>query len=447
MATAPVATVTEREGAVGLAPDVLVVLGDGVLRTIDLVAPEVSIGRAPDCDVVIEHPSLSRRHAVLRPGPPATVQDLDTTNGTRLGGGLRRGGPPVSLHAGDSFSIGPIAFVIARAAAHRTEPRDDDPLRIVDPTPAGIPPVIREVARSTASVLILGETGVGKEVLATTLHGLSGRPGALTRINCAALSESLLEAELFGHERGAFTGALGQRAGLLEAAHEGTVFLDEVGELSPAIQAKLLRAVEQREVVRLGSTRPVAIDVRFIAATNRDLVASVEAGTFRRDLFFRLDGVQLTIPPLRERRTQIARLAYQFLDAARARAGKPQLALATSALVALEAHAWPGNVRELKAVVERAVLLCQGREITARDLAFSRPSDPPARAARHEAAFAVTQREPLVLTGDQAADRDAVLRALEACAGNQTRAAKQLGISRTTFVTKLKLYRIRRPRT
>ena len=160
-------------------------------------------------------------------------------------------------------------------------------------------PFLREVAASGVHVLLLGETGVGKEVLAETLHALSARSGPLVRVNCAALSDSLLGSELFGHARGAFTGALHARAGLLEAAAGGTLFLDEVGELPLPIQAKILRALESREVLRLGSSMPVAIDARFIAATNRDLPAEIEAGRFRRDLFFRLDGMTLRIPPLR----------------------------------------------------------------------------------------------------------------------------------------------------
>jgi transcriptional regulator with GAF, ATPase, and Fis domain len=344
-----------------------------------------------------------------------------------------------------------------RGAPPESEGDDADLLHVVDPSPCSVSSLVGEIARSRASVLILGETGVGKEVLAGTLHALSRRRGVLTRINCAALSESLLESELFGHEKGAFTGAVTRRSGLLEAAEGGTVLLDEIGELSLAIQAKLLRAVEQREVLRLGSTHPVPVDVRFIAATNRDLLAAVEAGAFRRDLFFRLDGVQLVIPPLRERRAMIRPLALQFLDQARAQADKPSLRLGDGAVAALEGHAWPGNVRELKAVIERAVLLCQGDEIVARHLSFSRrapvtgpptndtaPPDHPPPTTAYSVAWLEGAR--LELTSAELADRDAVLCALEVCAGNQTRAAKRLGISRTTLVSRLLRYRIRRPR-
>ena len=434
------------------AVDVLIVVGDGRLSTVELDGRDLVIGRGAGCDVVVDHRALSRRHAILRVGPPTTVEDLDSTNGTRVRGELRRGGPPIALGAGLGFEIGPFAFLIVCRAGGDRGSTAGDPLRVLDPSPAGIAPVVREIARSGASILVLGETGVGKEVLATTLHLLSGRAGALARINCAALSESLLESELFGHERGAFTGAVAQHTGMLEAAEGGTVFLDEIGELSPSIQAKLLRAVEQREVVPLGATRPVALDVRFIAATNRDLLAEVEAGRFRRDLFFRLDGMQLVIPPLRERRAMIGRLALGFLDEARARANKPGLRLDDQALAVLQAHAWPGNVRELKAVIERAVLLA-GEVIGVRQLRFARHLDeraadraaaaPPARPAPSPAR---RDRAPADLSDEQQADRDLVLCALDESAGNQTRAAKRLGISRTTLITKLRLYRVPRPR-
>ncbi|MCE9580256.1 MAG: sigma 54-interacting transcriptional regulator [Deltaproteobacteria bacterium] len=447
--------------------DLLLVAGNGQLSTYELSHGEVVIGRGADCDVVIDHRSLSRRHAVLRAGAPVTVEDLGSTNGTRVGGELRRGGPPIPLHAGDGFHIGPFSFVIvARMVADDRSVSGRDLLRVIDPTTTGVPALVRDIAQSAASILILGETGVGKEVLASTLHELSGRTGGFTRINCAALSESLLESELFGHEKGAFTGAGTQKIGLLEAAHQGTVFLDEIGELPLAIQAKLLRAVEHREVIRLGSTKPIAIDVRFIAATNRDLPAEVASGAFRRDLYFRLDGVTLVIPPLRERRGLIGPLALRFLEALNAKTGKPTR-LGADVLGAREAYDWPGNVRELKAVIERAVLLARTGDVGVRHLAFVRASGELAAGARPEpraAARTPTDPPPIraasapepeppgdgalaFLDDAQRADRDLLLRALDECAGNQTRAAKKLGISRTTLVTKLRLYRIPRPRT
>ena len=445
-----------------LAGGVLLVAGDGQFSTHELTGGDVVIGRGEGCDVVIDHKSLSRRHAVFRPGLSPTVQDLGSTNGTLIGGEVRHGGDPVALGRGEGFRIGPFSFVIVGSAQveRSVSLTGGDLLRVIDPTPNAIPRMVRDFAASAASVLILGETGVGKEVLASTIHALSNRSGEMTRINCAALTESLLESELFGHEKGAFTGAANQKVGLIEAADQGTVFLDEVGELPLGIQAKLLRAVEHREIVRLGSTRPIAIDVRFIAATNRDLPAEVAAGRFRRDLYFRLDGVTLVIPPLRERRGLIGPLALRFLEAARPASSPTAARLGTDVLTALEAYSWPGNVRELKAVIERAVVLARGADVAVKHLQFSRSaggSMPPATApaATPVAPASVPPGDVAAAApelGDdlddaQRADRDRVLKALDDCAGNQTRAAKMLGMSRTAFVTKLRIYRIPRPRT
>ncbi|MBL8620078.1 MAG: sigma 54-interacting transcriptional regulator [Myxococcales bacterium] len=436
----------------------LLVAGEGTFATHVLGGGDLVIGRGEGCDVRLDHRVLSRRHAILRAGPPRTIQDLGSTNGTRVGGEQHRGGAPVPLAANDSFHIGPFSFVVvAGAASDNRSLSARDATRIVDPTPAGVPRLVRDVAATLTNVVILGETGVGKEVLAETVHALSGRSGAITRINCAALSDTLLESELFGHEKGAFTGAAAQKAGLLESADRGTVFLDEVGELPLSIQAKLLRAIEHREVLRIGATRPVPVDVRFVAATNRDLPAEVTAGRFRRDLFFRLDGMTLVIPPLRERVHLIGPLALGFLEAAGKRAGV-QPRLDGAVLAALEAYPWPGNVRELRAVIERAVLLAGAGPIGVRHLSFTRSlatDEPPAVAAppvagagRARPATPADDAPALVgLDPEQRAERARIIAALEDCAGNQTRAARALGMARTTLANKLGLYRIPRPRT
>ncbi len=454
--TTPLVT-SSGEGA--LVGDRLLVAGEGSFSTHDLGAGELLIGRGEGCDVRIEHKAFSRKHAVLRSGPPATVQDLGSTNGTRVAGNVHKGGEPIALAATDSFHIGPFSFVlVARSTGDKGSLSGRDVLRVVDPTPRGVPALVKDLAASKASVLILGETGVGKEVLAETLHELSGRSGALTRINCAALSESLLESELFGHEKGAFTGAAAQKIGLLESADGGTVFLDELGELPLSIQAKLLRAVEHREVLRIGSTRPVKIDVRFLSATNRDLPAEVANGAFRRDLYFRLDGVTLVIPPLRERHGMVGPMAMQFLEEARKKPGTTTgqpARLGTDVLAALERYPWPGNVRELKAVIERAVLLARGGEIAVKHLTFAKNTAAAPAAAAAPTPVAAPAPAPPPAAGDdlgflddeQKADRAALIAALDECAGNQTRAAKKLGIARTTLVTKLRVYRIPRPRT
>ncbi|MBK7536441.1 MAG: sigma 54-interacting transcriptional regulator [Myxococcales bacterium] len=463
-----------RAGEPVPAGDLLLVAGPGQLLTFPLDSAEIIIGRDPQCDIVINHRTLSRRHARLRMGPPVTIEDLGSTNGLRVARESYRGGPPVSIQPGESFHIGPFSFVFVRRASETdsTSRRSGgERLHITDPTVQGVPSFVKEVALSDISVLILGDSGVGKEVLAETLHKLSRRSGELARINCAALAEPLLESELFGHERGAFTGAMNTKIGLIESAQGGTVFLDEIGELPLGIQAKLLRAVESREILRLGSTRPVKIDVRFVAATNRDLPTEVAEKRFRHDLYFRLDGITLMIPPLRERRDRIGVLAVELFSQASARANR-SAHLTPDALEAISAYDWPGNVRELRAVLERSLLLCRGNEVGARHLAFTpavehkaatpaaalaasalpgrsadAPSSPPAAAAAADAGAAPDDPWVGSLSAEQRQDREQIIASLEACAGNQTRAAKQLGVSRTTLVNRIQLYRIPRPRS
>jgi two-component system response regulator AtoC len=441
-------TQPETKGAPMRVPSVLLVAGEGRLSTHPIAGARLVIGRSPECDVTIQHAALSRRHAVVQIGPPLTVQDLGSMNGTRVARELLQAGAPIALALGESFHIGPFSFVVLdeRRAAESAGTSVREVLRVEDPTVNGVPAVVRDIAASEASVLVLGETGVGKELLAQTIHNLSGRRGPLQQINCAALAESLVEGELFGHEKGAFTGATQAKEGLLEAAQGGTVFLDEVGELPARLQAKLLRAVEAREVIRIGGARPITIDVRFVAATNRDLGAEVAAGTFRRDLYYRLDGVSLYIPPLRERRGMLVPLALQFIEAGRARKGATNVAVSHQVLARLVAHDWPGNVRELKATIERALLLAGNNELRPSHIVLSKTaravSSPPVIPSE-----AVGVADPLhALSTGENDERAAIIAALDACAGNQTRAAQQLGIARSTLTTKLALYRIPRPR-
>jgi two-component system, NtrC family, response regulator AtoC len=433
----------------------VLVAGEGRVATYPIAGERVVIGRAAECDVAIPHAALSRRHAEIVVGPPLTVRDLGSTNGTRIMRELHHAGAPVTLAIGDSFHIGPFSVVVLdNQATDGSSATGRDVLRVEHPSPTGVPAVVRDIARSDVSVLVLGETGVGKELLSQTLHALSGRRGPLQQINCAALAEALIESELFGHDKGAFTGATHDKQGLLEAARGGTVFLDEIGELPLTLQAKLLRAVEAREVIRIGSARPIAIDVRFVAATHRELAAEVAAGRFRRDLYYRLDGVSLRIPPLRERRSQITALAQQFAAAAADRLGKPAPVLSHAVLARLEAHDWPGNVRELKAVTERAVLLAGDRELRPSHLVLastatvtaSSPAPPPPASSGPAADARPAGVAELALSPVQAEERAAIVAALDACAGNQTRAARRLGVARSTLATKLALYRIPRPR-
>jgi transcriptional regulator with PAS, ATPase and Fis domain len=357
------------------------------------------------------------------------------------------GGDPVPLGVGESFHIGKLSFVLVRAPrAHtRSQLEGAEALTVLDPATPG--PLVRDIALAGINVLILGETGVGKEVLAESVHHASQRKGPLVRINCAALSGTLLESELFGHEKGAFTGATESKPGLLETARDGTAFLDEVGELPLALQAKLLRVLETREVLRVGAVKPVAVDVRFVAATNRDLPGEVRQGEFRGDLYFRLDGVTLAIPPLRQRRHQVQALALRFLTEAHKRAHKTAAPrLAHDLMARLQAHDWPGNVRELKAVCERAVLLARGGEIGPRHLTLRAHAKPEVVAPPRPAPATPAAPEAPALDAAAAAERQRILDALEQCAGNQTRAAKLLGIARATLVNKLALYNIPRPR-
>jgi two-component system response regulator AtoC len=307
--------------------------------------------------------------------------------------------------------------------------------------------LVDRVATSMISVLILGETGVGKEVLAERVHLRSARSARpFLRLNCAALAETLLESELFGHEKGSFTGAVETKVGLLETAQGGTVFLDEIGELPLPTQAKLLRVIEQRELLRVGGLKSRPIDVRFVAATHRDLTAEIERGMFRRDLYFRLDGITLTIPPLRARPGELEALARRFVHRAAAALGRPPPCLTASTLAQLRAHPWPGNIRELRNVMDRAVLLAADRIepdhlLIVPALAPTRPQDPqPVPADEAAGDLAEVRRHAHVL------EREHIVAALARAAGNQKVAAQLLGISRRTLVTKLERHAIDRPR-
>lgn len=327
--------------------------------------------------------------------------------------------------------------------------------------------LVERVAKSEISIILHGETGVGKEVIARELHRASDRGSKpFVGINCAALSETLLESELFGHEKGAFSGAVATKPGLLEVAAQGTVFLDEVAEMSPAIQAKLLRVIEERQVMRVGGLSPRPIDVRFISASHRDLEESVEDGKFRQDLFFRLNGITLEIPPLRERTDEIEGLCRTFLlDACRRSKRLEVPSISPESIELFKTYWWPGNVRELRNVVERAQLLCSGSVITfehlpvEKMLAHKRAPRVPLPPVRAEGSLAVRPSPSLAvvppLAGAQSAslkdaieevERERILDALRTCAGNQTKAAQALGISRRTLLNRLDQFGLPRPR-
>lgn len=431
----------------------------------------------------------------------------------------------VACYPGDARSADALSEK-AGAAARGDAADDPTPIR-VESAPGdseggpiqAIYKLAEKVAASTINLLILGETGVGKERLAERVHELSPRAKKpFVRLNVAALTETLLESELFGHERGAFTGAVQTKRGLLESADGGTVFLDEIGELPMATQVKLLRVLEGKQVMRVGGLKSRSIDVRFVAATNRDLEAEVERGTFREDLFFRLNGISLVVPPLRERLSELESLAQGFIVEACCKANRTDTpTISPEARALMRRYGWPGNIRELRNVVERAVLLCSQGTITLEHLPVEKMSGTfaarqmaqrPTPSTRAEVALAdhdtplsagppITGSRPSAHAKDRhhvngapkvdsvesgndahrnathssngpfphpasggAADepaeklsvelqhfeRERIIEALNRCAGNQTQAAKLLGVSRRTLVYRLRAYGIPRPR-
>jgi two-component system response regulator AtoC len=298
--------------------------------------------------------------------------------------------------------------------------------------------IVQQVAPTRATVLIAGESGTGKELIAKAIHQLSPRARQpMVTVHCAALSPTLLESELFGHEKGAFTGAHERRIGRFEQAQGGTLFLDEIGEIDATIQIKLLRFLGERTFERVGSNKTLTADVRLVAATNKNLEVMTRAGTFREDLFFRLRVVEIALPPLRERRGDIPLLAQNFLRESAAENGKPVNEFTADALETLMNYRWPGNVRELRTAIEHAVVLCRGNTITLRDLPASVRASGAGPAA--EGRLAPPPASDLSM---ETAEKDLIIRALKEAGGNRSEAAKKLGISRRTLHRKLHLYHL-----
>jgi DNA-binding NtrC family response regulator len=297
---------------------------------------------------------------------------------------------------------------------------------------------IARVSPTRSTVLIVGESGTGKELVARSIHQHSTRStGLFVAINCGALTETLLEAELFGHVRGAFTGAVGDRKGLWEEASGGTLFLDEIGETSPAFQVKLLRALQEGEIRRVGSSKATQVDARVLAATNRNLERDVKAGKFREDLFYRLSVVTLRVPALRERRTDIPLLAERFLEIVLDREGHKQLAFSEEAIRTLVAYNWPGNVRELESAIEYAVLHARGNNIAPEDLPEKLQSTQVRSAARSPLSALFEDLPSL-----DELERRYLLYVLEVAGGNRTRVAEILGIDRRTLYRMIERYGI-----
>jgi DNA-binding NtrC family response regulator len=468
----------------------------------------VTVGADSSADVRIHEAMGPRHQAVLHMSDEVLFENVGT-GAVRVRGTIISTGQRVEVRSGDTVALNGALLVFElrpTASARRLEgvillhedesvhplrrhpsgmrmravpterelgltPTDSRHVVLEDASMKQLEVLVAQLALGMVNVLILGETGVGKDVFAEMLHRLSPRKHKpLLRINCAALPSSLLESELFGHEVGAFTGAVEAKRGLFECAEGGTVFLDEIGELPLVTQAKLLRVIEAREVVRVGGVRVRRIDVRFVAATNRDITDEIANGRFRQDLFFRLSGSRFTVPPLRQRRSEIEPLARMFLSQTCAKLGhEREPVISDDAWAVLKTHAWPGNVRELRNVIEGAALVSNAGRITADDLskngalladdpgrsdwsAGGGPLHPSENGARADASGGdrksrnPSEHPPANLRPEQRAERRKILDVLEQCGGNQSRTAKWLGISRTTLTTRLDLYGIPRPR-
>lgn len=392
-------------------------------RTTRIRSGTTLLGRSVECDVVLGGPSASRRHATLvREAGRLRVHDERSRNGVRVNGHRCT---ESSLASGDVLCLADHVAVVEWGA-----PANFEDFGEVRPGVWGsawlrraLEPAER-VAPSRLSVLIQGESGTGKEAFARAVHGWSGRTGEYVAVNCAAITETLVDAELFGHEKGAFTGADRPRVGHVERASEGTLFLDEVGELSPAAQAKLLRVIQEGEVLRVGGRASKRVDVRWIAATHRDLIREVEAGRFRLDLYHRLAGLTIRIPPLRQRRVDILPLFQHFVHAG----GGRGVTLSAELVETLCCHWWPGNVRELSSTAESML------RIVGDGVAWRREDLPTEHLMLPQQPMAVepeTNVSPLE-------DRETLLQELRAARGNVTSVARKLRHSRQTIYTALK---------
>jgi DNA-binding NtrC family response regulator len=384
------------------------------------------------------------KRATSLPQPPVCI--LMTAYGT-----FETGAEAIKLGAYDVIAkpidLGRLELTISRALQSRSQAQQIEQLRgelekkfglehIIGESPKmqEVFETVRQVAPSRATVLIQGESGTGKELIAHAVHQLSPRKnGPFVAVHCAALTPTLLESELFGHEKGAFTGAVERRIGRFEAADGGTLFLDEIAEIDPSVQVKILRVLEQRQFERVGGSKTLTVDVRLVAATNRDLAKVTAEGKFRDDLFYRLNVVTVTMPPLRERQEDVPLLIKAFHDEFSRENNKPIYDITPEAMKVLLAYSWPGNVRELRNCIERMVVLTRGNKLTVADIPSSireATTSAPAPAIR----AAVTIEE---------AEKQLIIQALKETKGNRTAAAAKLGISRRTLHRKLHEYNLR----
>ena len=310
--------------------------------------------------------------------------------------------------------------------------------KVVSPAMARVLATVETVAPTRSTVLLTGESGTGKEVIARMIHDRSGRTGYFVPVHCAALTATLLESELFGYEKGAFTGAAERRKGRFELADKGTIFLDEIGEIDAATQVKLLRVLESRSFERVGGSETIKVDVRLIAATNRDLRRMVTEGTFREDLFYRLSVVNLELPPLRERREEIPQLVQEFIREFAAENNRPISGISKEALAELTAMRWPGNIRELRNCIECMVVLARGPRLEVSDIPETVRREAAAQPAASHGDAASAEEGPVRLEENELR---LIEQALRDCNGNRTQAARQLGISRRTLHRKLAAHR------
>ncbi|HEY4120374.1 MAG TPA: sigma 54-interacting transcriptional regulator [Byssovorax sp.] len=415
----------------------------------------IVVGRGAPSNVQIADKALSKAHARFSlVGTAVRVEDLGSTNGTWVGGARVA---TIDVSVGAEVKLG---SVVARA--HLLEQSNDEAARasgrssfgevVVGARTADVFERAERIADSRLAVLVLGETGTGKEVLARFIHERSrGASKPFVAVNCGAIPGQLVESTLFGHERGAFTGAVQQHKGVFEAAHEGTVLLDEIGELPREAQAALLLVLESGRFTRVGSTREVPVDVRVIAATHKDLEAMIAAGTFRADLYYRLQGAVLRLPPLRERADEIRPLVDRLVARANAQHGRGVTGMTDDALAALEGYAWPGNVRELRNAVDQAVVVARGAVVTREDLpAYVRSAEPRlvGREPTPVASRSDEDGEPAGELREQVDRYEASLieRALEATGGHRGEAAKRLGLPLRTLARRIKLLGIKEPR-
>jgi transcriptional regulator with PAS, ATPase and Fis domain len=425
----------EVSGAAGAEHRYLLLVSDGALQQTYALEDgcEIVFGRDPSVGVRVDDMRVSRRHArINRQRNRIMLEDLRSRNGTKLNDCklLRK----TLLGCGDRIQIGPLEVVLAvlRSPIATAEETCEVPaagIVIADREMRRVFSIAERLSRLTTTVLLLGETGVGKEVVARAIHrGGPRRNAPFVQLNCAATPEHLLESELFGYERGAFTGAHQRKLGQIEIANGGTVFLDEIGELRPELQAKLLTFLQARTICRLGSNQPVALDVRVVAATNRDLEKEVASGGFRADLYFRLCGFVLSIPPLRERRSEIGAMAQLFLRSLALEANRSPPALGSDAVTALLNYDWPGNVRQLRNAISHALVLADAT-VNVEHLPgnIGGRTSTPAPEARLSAEL-------------DAIERGKLEQALRDESNNRTRAARRLGISRRSLLYKIEKF-------